>query len=213
VVVIAQKIVSKAEGRLVRLSETVPSARAREIAEITQKDPRFVEAVLSDTGRVLRTAPGLLIVEHRLGFVCANAGVDRSNVAGDAGETIALLPLDPDGSASRIRDGIRAITGQTVAVIINDSHGRAFREGAVGVAIGVAGLHPLTDERGQSDLFGYQMRVTTIGTADELASAASLVMGQTDEATPVVIIRGASYRRGPGDIQELLRERAKDLFR
>ncbi len=151
VLVLAQKIVSKAEGRLVHLPDVLPSARALELAALTGKDPRLVEVILGESAEVLRVRPGLLVVEHRLGFVCANAGVDQSNVAG-SDDWALLLPVDPDASARRLRDAIRKATGADVAVIISDSHGRAWRFGTVGVAIGVAGLHPLSDLRGQPDL-------------------------------------------------------------
>ncbi len=215
-IAIAQKIVSKAEGRLIKLSEVRPSARARELAAITQKDPRFVEVVLSESTEVLRTAFNTLIVEHRLGFVCANAGVDRSNVAphGEGQEEYLLcLPRDPDGTCQRLRERFRAETGVEVAVIINDSHGRAWRTGTVGVALGAAGLPALLDMRGHRDLFDYALQVTQIGLADELAAAASLLMGQADEGRPVIHIRGVPYPFREGNAQELIRAKEMDLFR
>jgi len=216
VIAIAQKIVSKAEGRLVRLSDVTPSARARELAEAAQKDPRFVEVVLSESKEVLRTRFNTLIVEHRLGFVCANAGVDRSNVAphGEGHEEYLLcLPGDPDGTCRQLRERFRAETGVDVAVIINDSHGRAWRTGTVGVAIGAAGFPSLLDMRGHRDLFDYTLQVTQIGLADELAAAASLLMGQADEGRPVVHIRGVPYPFREGNAQELIRPKEMDLFR
>jgi coenzyme F420-0:L-glutamate ligase / coenzyme F420-1:gamma-L-glutamate ligase len=218
VIAVAQKIMSKAEGRLVKLSEVTPSARAHELAEVTQKDPRFVEVVLSETREVLRTAYNTLIVEHRLGFVCANAGVDRSNVGplpGGAGheEYLLCLPRDPDGTCRRLRERFRAETDADVAVIVNDSHGRAWRNGTVGVAIGAAGFPALLDMRGHHDLFDYTLQVTQIGLADELAAAASLLMGQADEGRPVIHIRGVPYPFREGDAQELIRPKEMDLFR
>lgn len=216
VVAIAQKIVSKAEGRLVKLSDVTPSARALELAEMTQKDPRFVEVVLSESKEVLRTAYNTLIVQHRLGFVCANAGVDRSNVGphGEGHEEYLLcLPRDPDGTCQRLRERFRAETDADVAMIINDSHGRAWRTGTVGVAIGAAGFPALLDMRGHRDLFDYTLQVTQIGLADELAAAASLLMGQADEGRPVIHIRGVPYPFREGNAQELIRPKEMDLFR
>ncbi|MDE3075075.1 MAG: coenzyme F420-0:L-glutamate ligase [Chloroflexota bacterium] len=211
--VVAQKVVSRAENRLVRLADVEPSRRAVELAPQAQKDPRLVELILQDSKEILRVHEGVLIVEQRSGFICANAGIDRSNVPPGSGEVAALLPEDPDGSARRLADGIHQLTGQSVAVIINDSHGRPWREGSVGVAIGLSGLRPLKDERGKRDLFGYRLQTSVIGLADEIASAASLLMGQTDEAIPVVIVRGLEYETGPGSAGELLRPRERDLFR
>jgi coenzyme F420-0:L-glutamate ligase/coenzyme F420-1:gamma-L-glutamate ligase len=216
VVAVAQKIVSKAEGRLVNLAHVTPSARALELAAETQKDARFVEVVLSEATEVLRARANTLIVEHRLGFVCANAGVDRSNVgphvaAGD--EIVLLLPRDPDGACQALRERLRAATGADVGVLINDSHGRAWRKGSVGVALGVAGLPALLDLRGHPDLFDYALQVTQIGLADELAAAASLLMGQADEGRPVIHIRGVPYPFREGDARELIRPKEMDLFR
>jgi len=215
-IAIAQKVVSKAQGRLVKLAEVIPSARANELAGITQKDPRFVEVVLSEATEVLRARLNTLIVEHRLGFVCANAGVDRSNVAphGEGfDEYVLLLPADPDGTCRSVREQLRAETGADVAVIINDSHGRAWRTGTVGVALGAAGLPALLDLRGHPDLFDYALQVTQIGLADELAAAASLLMGQADEGRPVIHIRGVPYPFREGSARELIRPRQLDLFR
>ena len=212
VLAIAQKVVSKAEGRLVFLPDVTPSPRARELAQQTLKDPRLIEVILGESAEVLRARPGLLVVEHRLGFVCANAGVDQSNVAG-SDDWALLLPEDPDRSAQRIRAAIGEAVGADIAVIICDSHGRAWRFGTVGVAIGVAGLHPLTDLRGQPDLTGRLLQITEVGTADEIAAAASLVMGQAAEGTPAVVVRGVSFVAGDGRLIELLRPRAADLFR
>jgi len=164
----------------------------------------------------LRTSPGTIIVEHRLGFVCANAGIDHSNVAGEAdeqGEWVLLLPEDPDASATALRSGLERLTGTQLGVLIIDSHGRAWRQGTLGVAIGLSGLPGLLDLRGYPDLFGYQLRVTQVGVADELAAAASLVMGQAAEGTPVVHVRGFPYPLREASLQELLRPRERDLFR
>lgn len=212
VLVLAQKIVSKAEGRIVHLPDVLPSPRALELAGQTGKDPRLVELILGESVEVLRVRPGLLVVEHRLGFVCANAGVDQSNVAG-SDDWALLLPADPDASARRLRDAIRDSTSAAVAVIIADSHGRAWRFGTVGVAIGVAGIHPLTDLRGQLDLTGRALQITEVGTADEIAAAAGLLMGQAGEGTPAVLVRGAAFVAGDGRLREILRPRAGDLFR
>jgi coenzyme F420-0:L-glutamate ligase / coenzyme F420-1:gamma-L-glutamate ligase len=214
VVAIAQKVVSKSEGCLVNLTDVTPSAQALELAAVTQKDPRFVEVVLSESNEVMRARPNTLIVEHRLGFVCANAGVDRSNVGPHGGEEIVLLlPRDPDASCQALRERLRAETGADVAVLINDSHGRAWRNGTVGVALGVAGFPALLDLRGHPDLFDYALQVTQIGLADELAAAASLLMGQADEGRPVIHIRGVPYPFREGNARELLRPKEIDLFR
>ena len=216
VLAIAQKVVSKAEGQLVDLAQVTPSARARELALVTLKDARFVEVVLSESTEVLRARPNTLIVEHRLGFVCANAGVDRSNVgphaAGDS-ELVLLLPRDPDAACQALRERLRSETGAEVAVLINDSHGRAWRNGTVGVALGVAGFPALLDMRGHPDLFDYALQVTQIGLADELAAAASLLMGQADEGRPVIHIRGVPYPFREGTARELIRAKELDLFR
>jgi len=211
--VVAQKIVSRAEGRLIRLADVEPSERAREMAPVAQKDPRLVELILRDSTEVLRLNEGVLIVEQRAGWVCANAGIDRSNVPPGNGEVAALLPEDADASARLFAARIRELTGRTVAVVINDSHGRAWREGSVGVAIGVAGLRPLKDERGRRDLYGYELQTSVIALADEIAAAASLLMGQTDEGIPVVLVRGLGYQAGEGSAREIIRPRERDLFR
>ncbi len=216
VLVVAHKVISKAEGRLVRLDAVTPSPEAERLAAETGKDPRFVELVLRESRTIVRARPGLIIAEHRLGWICANAAIDRSNAPpGDGGaEQVILLPHDPDASARAIREAVGAAFGADVAVIVNDTHGRPFRLGAVGVAIGVAGMAPLTDLRGQRDLFGYTMQTTEIATADELAAAASLLQGQTDEGTPVVHIRGARFARdGAATARQLIRPKELDLFR
>ena len=214
VLVLAQKIVSKAEGRVVRLAEVTPSARAEELARTVEKDPRLVELMLRESRGVLRAKPGVLIVEHRLGFVMASAGVDQSNVPGiDREEAALLLPEDPDASARRIRDDLRHTCSVDVGVLINDSFGRAWRNGVMGVAIGVAGIPALIDLRGRPDREGRALRVTQVAAADELAAAASLLMGQSDEGFPVVLARGLPYARRESAVAELIRPRAEDLFR
>ena len=214
VVVIAQKVVSKAEGRAVDLATVTPSARAVELAREVQKDPRLVELILSESVRVVRSRPNVLIVEHRLGFVMANAGIDQSNVAAPDGPQVALLlPVDPDGSASALRERLSAQFGVAPAVIITDSFGRAWRRGTAGVAIGAAGLPALLDLRGNPDLFGRALQVSISGFADEIAAAASLVMGQGNEAQPVVLIRGLAWTAPSNPAAELVRPAAEDMFR
>ncbi len=214
--VLAQKVVSKAEGRSVNLTTITPSPRAVDLARQTEKDARVVELVLRESHEVLRTRPGTIIVEHKLGFVCANAGIDHSNVAGEgnpAEEWVLLLPAEPDRSAEMIRKGIEDRTGKSIGILIIDSHGRAWRNGTVGVAIGIAGLPGLQDLRGKPDLFGFTLRITQVGVADELAAAASLVMGQAAEGTPVVHVRGFPYPLRAASLKELLRPKDQDLFR
>jgi len=214
VMVIAQKIVSKAEGRAVRLAEVTPSARALELAGVVGKDPRLVELMLRESREVMRARPGVLIVEHRLGFVLASAGIDQSNVADPRDEEIVLLlPENPDASACRIRQDLFAACGVETGVIINDSFGRAWRNGVTGVAIGVAGVPALVDLRGHPDREGRPLRVTQVAAADELAAAASLIMGQSDEGYPAVLARGFPYARRASSINELIRPHAEDLFR
>ena len=194
VLVVAQKIVSKAEGRYVDVTTVRPSERAIALAAEVDKDPRFVEVVLSESKRVVRHRPGLLIVEHRLGFVMANAGIDHSNVAPqDGSEQVLLLPVDPDGSAQALRQRLMDVFGVGIAVIISDSFGRPWRKGTVGVAIGAAGLPAFVDLRGHPDLFGRELLVTETGFADEIAAAAGLLMGQADEAVPIVLVRGLAW--------------------
>ncbi len=209
VLVVAQKVVSKAEGRIVDLATVTPSPRARALADEAQKDPRLVEVILSESTRVVRARPGLLIVQHRLGFVMANAGVDRSNVAPqDGAERVLLLPRDPDASAA----ALHARLG--LPVVINDSFGRAWRRGTVGVALGAAGLPALLDLRGRPDLFGRTLEVSITGFADEIAAAASLLMGQGAEAQPAVLLRGLGWGGAPpSPAAELVRPAAEDLFR
>ena len=214
VLVIAQKIVSKAEGRLVALDAVQPSARALELAQAADKDPRLMELVLRESREVMRVKPGVVIVEHRLGFVMANAGVDQSNLEdNDAAPSALLLPHDPDASAQRLRSEIASACGVDIGIVINDSFGRAWRNGVTGIAIGVAGVPALVDLRGRSDRVGRELKVTQIAAADELAAAASLIMGQADEGLPVVLVRGFPYRPRVSSITELLRPREQDLFR
>ena len=214
VLVLCQKIISQAEGRAVDLIDVFPYQEARALAEETGKDPRLVQLILDEAHRVLRKRPHLIIAEHRLGWICANAGIDRSNVAHRAENgAVLLLPNDPDRSAQEIRQRIYAATGSEVAVIINDTHGRPFRNGAVGVAIGIAGMSALSDLRGQPDLFGYHLQTSVLGTADEIASAASLLMGQADEGRPAILVRGAPIRSGEGRAGDLQRPEEQDLFR
>ena len=215
VLVVAQKVVSKAEGRRVNLAEIVPSARATALAERVAKDARLVELILSESRRVVRAARDVLIVEHRLGFIMANAGVDQSNVASRKGgeDWALLLPENPDASAEQLRSSIAAQSGRSVGIIINDSFGRPWRVGTVGVAIGVAGWPATLDLRGRPDRFGRTLRVTVVGHADEIAAAASLLMGQSSEGRPVVLVRGLVPAAPPSDGKALLRPAAEDLFR
>ena len=216
ILVLASKIVSKAEGRLVNLATVIPSPRAQELAAITEKDPRLLELILHESNQVLRTRSGVIIVEHQLGFVCANAGIDHSNVRGEgdpADEWVLLLPENPDASADRIRGCLEAASGVRLGILIIDSHGRAWRMGTVGVAIGISGLPGLVDLRGIKDLFDYELRVTQVGAGDELAAAASLVMGQAAEGTPVVHVRGFPYPLREATLGDLLRPNELDLFR
>ncbi|WBX82800.1 coenzyme F420-0:L-glutamate ligase [Sphingosinicella microcystinivorans] len=211
IVVLAQKIVSKAEGRLVPLDTVTPSPRAVELAAQCDKDPRLVELVLSETDTVMRVRKGVLIVRHRLGIVLANAGIDQSNI--DHSRPAALLlPRDPDASAAVLRDALRAASGADVAVLIIDSLGRAWRNGTTGTAIGAAGLPALLDLRGTPDIYGRRLETSELGLADEIAAAASLAMGQAGEGRPLAIVRGVSYARREGNAAELVRPRALDLF-
>jgi len=214
ILVVAQKVVSKAEGRLVNLAEVEPSAAARELASRVEKDPREVELVLRESRAILRARPGTIIVEHRLGFVCANAGIDHSNVGSAHGEPwVLLLPADPDRSAQDLRARLQRASGAALGVMVIDSHGRPWRLGTVGLAIGLSGLPGLVDLRGRPDLFGYILRITQVGAADELAAAASLVMGQAAEGTPVVHVRGFPYPSREAKLEELLRPGDQDMFR
>jgi len=214
VLVVVQKIVSKAEGRYVDLATVRPSPRATALAAEVDKDPRFVEVVLSEAKRVVRHRPGLLIVEHRLGFVMANAGIDQSNIASDEGiQRVLLLPLDPDGSAAALQQHLARVFGVRLGVVISDSFGRPWRRGIVGVALGAAGLPAYIDMRGRPDLFGRELKVTETGFADEIAAAASLVTGQADEAVPMVLVRGLSWSAPDLPVAAVVRPAEHDLFR
>jgi coenzyme F420-0:L-glutamate ligase / coenzyme F420-1:gamma-L-glutamate ligase len=213
VVVIAQKIVSKAEGRTVDLATVVPTAEAIALAAEVGKDPRIVQVVLSESVRVVRSRPNLMIMQHRLGFVMANAGVDQSNVApSDGVQRALLLPVDPDGSAEAIRARLEERLGVKVGCVISDSFGRPWRRGTAGVAIGCAGLPSLIDLRGQPDLFGRTLEVSIIGFADEIAAAASLLQGQAAEGQPVVVVRGLTWTAPDASVADLLRPPQEDLF-
>jgi coenzyme F420-0:L-glutamate ligase / coenzyme F420-1:gamma-L-glutamate ligase len=207
VVVVAQKVVSKAEGRVVRLADVEPSERAHELAG--QEDARRHEVILRESARVVRSRPPLVITETRHGFVCASAGVDSSNAP--ERETVVLLPLDPDASAARLRERLRELTGAEVGVIVSDSFGRAWRQGTTDVAIGAAGIQPLLDLKGTRDRVGYELHATVIAVADELAGAAELVLGKTD-GVPAAVIRGVEAR-GEGTASELVMPAERDLFR
>jgi len=207
VVVVAHKVVSKAEGRVVRLAEVEPSAQARDLA--ADEDPRRLEVILRESARIVRTRPPLVIAETRHGFVCASAGIDASNAP--EADTVVLLPEDPDASAARLRDRLRELTGADVAVIVSDSFGRAWRQGTTDVAIGCAGLRPLLDFHGERDAAGYELHATVIAVADELAGAAELVKGKLD-GVPVAVVRGFD-RRGEGTAREVVMPPERDLFR
>ncbi len=210
IVVIAQKIVSKSEGRIVHLADVVPGKRAQEMAAEAGKDARQIEVVLGECAKIVRWERGILICETHHGFVCANAGVDRSNAG--APNTVVLLPVDPDASAARLRDAFLAATGATVAVVVTDTFGRAWREGHTNVAIGIAGLPALKRYVGQRDPEGYELRVTEIAVADEIAAAAELVMGKLDRC-PVALVRGFTLDEPAETAQEYVRPAERDLFR
>ncbi len=214
VLVVAQKIVSKAEGRIVEVPSVEPSPEAIALAAEVQKDPRLVQVVLSESRRIVRRRPNLVIAEHRNGWVMANAGIDHSNVGPDDGvERVLLLPVDPDASAERLRQQLIERTGKRIAIIISDSFGRPFRRGTVGIALGAAGLPALIDWRGHPDLFGRKLEVTETGFADEIAAAASLVMGQADEAMPIALVRGLAWSAPEAPAAALIRPPEHDLFR
>jgi coenzyme F420-0:L-glutamate ligase/coenzyme F420-1:gamma-L-glutamate ligase len=213
-VVLAQKIVSKAQGRYVELASVTPSARALELAKVVEKDPRLIELILGESSEVLRIRRDVVVVVHRLGFVMANAGIDFSNAEANEGDTrVLLLPSDPDGECERLRRELLERTGAHIGIIINDSHGRAWRNGSVGVAIGASGVPALLDLRGKPDLFGRALKITQVGLADELAAAASLLMGQADEGTPMVVVRGVRFEGREGRAADLIRSKELDLFR
>jgi len=213
ILVITSKLVSKAEGRLVDLRTIIPSARAQEVAGITQKDPRLVELILQESTDIARMRGEVLIVRHKLGLTLANAGIDHSNVGSNGEDWVLLLPEDPDASARRLRESLGALTGVLPGVVISDSHGRPFRIGTVGVAIGLAGFPAVWDMRGQHDLFGRVLRVTVTGLGDELAAAAGLISGQGAEGRPVVLIRGMQLPPGDGRAADLVRPPELDLYR
>lgn len=215
ILVIAQKIISKSEDRFVNLNDISPSERALELAQHVDKDARLIELVIEESKSILRFRSGTIIVEHRLGFVCANAGIDHSNVRkdNDSDEWVLLLPENPDRSADGIRRSLEKWSNKRIGVMVIDSHGRAWRLGTVGVAIGISGIPGIEDLRGDADMFGRTLRVTQVGVADELAAAASLMMGQAAEGTPVVHVRGFPYPLREGSLQELLRPEEEDLFR
>ena len=214
IVVIAQKVVSKSEGRMVDLATVTPSTAAVALGGEVGKDPRLVEVILSESSRVVRSRPNLMIMQHRLGFVMANAGVDHSNVAPiDGVDRVLLLPEDPDGSAAALRARLEARFGVQLGVIISDSFGRPWRRGTAGVAIGASGLPSLIDLRGQPDLFGRTLEVSIVGFADEVAAAASLLQGQAREAQPVVVVRGLAWDAPDAPVAEMIRPQGEDLFR
>lgn len=216
VVVLAQKIVSKSEGRYVDLRTVAPSPEARRLAGIARKDPRLVELILSESREVMRAVPGVIIARHRLGLVLANAGIDQSNLPPPEGasgeERVLLLPADPDASAAALHLRLERSTGRRLAVLIIDSLGRAWRNGTCGIAIGAAGIDALRDLRGRPDLFGRRLETSELGFADEIAAAASLVMGQAAEGRPAVIVRGLSWRESDQSAANLIRPRESDLF-
>lgn len=217
ILVFTQKIISKAENRYVNLTEVEPGHRARDLAKIVGKDPRLVELILRQTKTVLRATAGVLIVEHRLGIISANAGIDHSNVKGPWGEPsdwVLLLPENPDASAQMLRDRICELNGtMKLGILIIDSHGRPWRIGTIGTTIGLAGIPGVVDLRGEKDIFGYKMKYTIVNAADELAAGASLVMGQLAEKIPVVHVRGFPYELRESSLSELLRPEEQDLFR
>jgi len=213
VLVLAQKIVSKAEGRLVRLADVTPSARAIELGKETDKDPRLVQLILDESTEVMRQRPGMLLVRHRLGNVGAHAGIDQSNVDHKDGEAALLLPVDPDASARRLHEGLYARTGKRLALIIADSMNRAWRLGTIGGAIGCHGLAVLDDLRGTGDLYGRELKVTVINRADSLAAAASLLMGESVQRTPAVLIRGLPWQPSAQTAHDIIRPLAEDMFR
>ena len=215
ILVVTQKIVSKAEGRLVKVAEVEPSAFAHVAAQDSRKDAHYIEVILRESKRIVRMDHGVLLTETHHGFICANAGIDESNVSGGEGEVL-LLPVDADRSATEVRARLQELSGEgdtfEIAVIISDTWGRTWRNGQVNMAIGVAGMEPLSDYRGQYDPYGYELHASVIAVADEVAAAAELVMGKIDRV-PVALIRGYAYTPGPGTVQALLRDPATDMFR
>jgi coenzyme F420-0:L-glutamate ligase/coenzyme F420-1:gamma-L-glutamate ligase len=216
IIVVSSKVVSKAEDRACHLAQVEPSAEALRLAGISGKDPRVVEVLLTESKRVLKARKGVIIVEHRLGFVCANAGLDHSNVPDSGGQTrdwVLMLPSDPDASAHKLRARLQEVSGAEIGVLIIDSHGRAWRLGTVGTMIGVSGMPALLDLRGRPDLFNVPLKTTEVGLGDEVAAAASIIMGQADEGRPVVHARGLPYPLREASLQEILRPEKEDLFR
>jgi coenzyme F420-0:L-glutamate ligase/coenzyme F420-1:gamma-L-glutamate ligase len=210
ILVVAQKVVSKAEGATVRLGDVIPGDEALAVAETVQKDPRLVEVILSESRRIVRSVPGILITETRHGLICANAGVDASNSLAEG--IVVLLPRDPDSSAARIRSGIDERTGTKIGIIVSDTFNRPWRNGSINVAIGTAGFDPLDDQRGASDDAGHTLRVTIVSVADEVASAAQLVMGEAG-GVPAALVRGLKFTRSDSGSGSLLRDPGRDLFR
>lgn len=211
ILVLAQKIVSKSENRFAKLSETTPSAEAEALSQQCDKDARMVELVLRESTQVIRAKRGVLIVRHRLGHVMANAGLDQSNIGNDE-DLFLLLPEDPDASAQRLRQGIKADKGTDIGILINDSFGRPWRMGTTGVCIGCAGVQPVRDQRGEVDLFGKELQVTMPAKGDEIAATASLLMGEANEGTPIVLVRGLKNVAGTGQTSDLIRPIDEDLF-
>ncbi|MCC6554226.1 MAG: coenzyme F420-0:L-glutamate ligase [Polyangiaceae bacterium] len=214
VIAVTSKLVSRAEGRYADLRDVEPSARATKMAAAVRKDPRLVELILRESESISRMAPDVLIVRHRLGFTVANAGIDRSNVAASADRDpiVLLLPVAPDESAARLREGLAAATGAAIGVVITDSHGRPFRLGTVGTAIGVAGMPALWDQRGREDLFGRRLEITITALADQVAAAADLLSGQAAEGRPAVHMRGLTFPPADGRARDLVRPRDQDLY-
>ncbi len=214
VVVLAQKVVSKAEDRYVSLSDITPSEAAQELADKADKDPRQMQVLLNESREVIKTKLGVVIVEHNNGYVHANAGIDQSNIEQNGDERLLLLPENPDQSAEQLKQSLEQASGtRQLAIVINDSFGRAWRNGTCGVCIGAAGFAVIDDKIGESDLFGNELKVTQAAVADEIAAAASLVMGQADEGTPVVIIRGLNLMSSDQGSETLIRAKQDDLFR
>ncbi len=214
IIIVAETAVAKSEGNFIHLDNLTPSEKAQELAELTGKDAKLVEAIINESEEIIKVGPDFIISETKHGFVCANAGIDESNVE----QRLATpIPSNPDASATQIREKIEDKTGKNIAVIISDTQGRAFREGAIGTAIGISGMEPLWDRCGEIDLYGRKLETTSIAVADELASAASLVMGQANEGIPVVIIRGVSYFKklinNSSTIKPLIRPKKYDVFR
>ena len=213
VLVLAQKIISKSEGCYARLADVTPTADAEQLANKCDKDPRLVQLILDESSQVLRCVPGVLIVRHRLGFVMANAGIDHSNISGAEDEQrVLLLPENPDRSAGQLREQLEQATGLELAIVINDSFGRPWRLGTTSVCIGCAGIISLFDQRGDTDLFGQELLVTQVAVGDEVATAASVLMGQAGESRPLVLVRGLEFPREPAAAHHLLRPAAEDLF-